>query len=455
MGEPVVNVTSTLAEAATGVEGTHAYQYDVLGRRVRKTTGGTGASDTVFVRDGQTVAAEYTATSAAASPLRKYVNASYVDEPVLLIDRTASGSVGAGTDERFYYHRNQQYSITALTDNSGAVTERYAYTAYGEPTILDGPGTTTRTTSFINNPYLYTAQEYDAETGLYHFNARMYEGRKGRFLSHDPIMYPDGPITYGSYFCNSETDPEGLCGGPPSRVKCGNNEYDPRGRQACCWKYSFRPGSRGSRIQVVESAQLYTPATQCCVDGVVETKSQTVYIVNRSGGQRTGPMGGHIDLVIPGSGMVGYFGGPNGGSGNGYGIGMAGNLNITYADWTTGFTKRPEYTLGNSRGGVLSTICELKRCPSQIASMNTAVAALNASPGYFNLTGNNCADNGCRLLGAGGVMVDGISGINNPENLLDQLQSGWQAACYTGYTAMTPAGVVTVTRTGPTPVASP
>ena len=43
------------------------------------------------------------------------MNASYVDEPVLLIDRTAAGSVGAGTDERFYYHRNQQYSITALT----------------------------------------------------------------------------------------------------------------------------------------------------------------------------------------------------------------------------------------------------------------------------------------------------------------------------------------------------
>ncbi len=198
------------AGATTGVVGTHTYQYDVLGRRVRKTTGGTGASDTVFVRDGQTVVAEYTATSAAASPLRKYVNASYVDEPVLLIDRTAAGSVGAGTDERFYYHRNQQYSITALTDNSGAVLERYAYTAYGEPTILDGAGTTTRTTSFINNTYLYTAQEYDAETGLYHFNARMYEGRQGRFLSHDPIMYPDGANTYAGWFASSGVDPFGL-----------------------------------------------------------------------------------------------------------------------------------------------------------------------------------------------------------------------------------------------------
>ena len=197
------------AGASTGVEGTHTYQYDALGRRVRKTTGGAGASDTVFVRDGQTVVAEYAATSAAASPLRKYVNASYVDEPVLLIDRTAAGSVGAGTDERFYYHRNQQYSITALCDNSGAVVERYAYTAYGEPTILDGAGTTTRTASFIGNPYLYTTQEYDAETGLYHFNARMYEGRKGRFLSRDPSLYHDGDNAYQSWMLLSQMDPSG------------------------------------------------------------------------------------------------------------------------------------------------------------------------------------------------------------------------------------------------------
>lgn len=196
--------------AATGVVGTHTYQYDALGRRVRRVTGGTGASDTVFVLDGQIVVSEYTTATASTAPLRKYVNASYVDEPVLLIDRTAAGSVAAGTDERFYYHRNQQYSITALTNQAGAVVERYAYTAYGEPTILDGAGSTVRTTSFIGNTYAYTARAYDAESGLYYFRARMYEGRKGRFLSHDPIMYPDGYNTYAGWFCIRKQDSRGL-----------------------------------------------------------------------------------------------------------------------------------------------------------------------------------------------------------------------------------------------------
>ena len=32
---------------------------------------------------------------------------------------------------------NQQYSITAVTTSTGVIAERYAYTAYGQPTILN------------------------------------------------------------------------------------------------------------------------------------------------------------------------------------------------------------------------------------------------------------------------------------------------------------------------------
>ncbi|QDS94245.1 hypothetical protein FF011L_30240 [Roseimaritima multifibrata] len=49
----------------------------------------------------------------------------------------------AGTlaTERLYYHRNQQYSVTALTDTTGTISERYAYDAYGKLTVLAGGGT--------------------------------------------------------------------------------------------------------------------------------------------------------------------------------------------------------------------------------------------------------------------------------------------------------------------------
>ena len=82
--------------------------------------------------------------------------------------------------------RTQQYSVTALTDSSGNVTERYAYSAYGTPTIADGNGALL-TSSADNNRYTYTGREWDEILGLYHFRARLYDSYSGRFCSKDPL----------------------------------------------------------------------------------------------------------------------------------------------------------------------------------------------------------------------------------------------------------------------------
>ncbi len=86
------------------------------------------------------------------------------------------------------YHRNQQYSITAMTDGSGAVTERYAYSAYGTPTITNASGTA-RTATAIENRYTYTGREYDEGLDLYHYRARLYDSASCRFCSRDPIGF--------------------------------------------------------------------------------------------------------------------------------------------------------------------------------------------------------------------------------------------------------------------------
>jgi hypothetical protein len=69
------------------------------------------------------------------------------------------------TEVALGYHRNQQYSITAMTTSTGAVTERYAYTAYGQPTILNASGSVL-TSSAIGNRYTYTGREWDESLGL-------------------------------------------------------------------------------------------------------------------------------------------------------------------------------------------------------------------------------------------------------------------------------------------------
>jgi RHS repeat-associated protein len=106
-------------------------------------------------------------------------------------------------------HRNQQYSVTAITNSSAGVVERYAYQAYGEPTILDASASVLSSSS-ISNRYTYTGREWDGTIGLYHFRARWMSGLTGRFLTRDPIGYEDGPVLYGAYFGLNSTDPEGL-----------------------------------------------------------------------------------------------------------------------------------------------------------------------------------------------------------------------------------------------------
>jgi len=103
------------------------YKFDALGRRVARTTisplppgeGQSEGSSVVYFQDGQQTIADYPSRTAASSPTYTYVYASYIDEPVM---RGGSGGLR-------YYHRNQQYSITAVSDGGGAVVERYAYSA--------------------------------------------------------------------------------------------------------------------------------------------------------------------------------------------------------------------------------------------------------------------------------------------------------------------------------------
>ena len=177
-----------------------SHKYDALGRRVSRTEAST---TTVFALSGQQVICDYASGAAPATSTYRYVYASYIDEPIMR--RATSGGA------QLYYHRNQQYSIVAMTNSSGAVQERYAYTAYGVPTIANASGTVL-TTSAINNRYMYTGREWDNVIGQYYYRARMYDAGLGRFCSRDPIEY-DGSKWNLYEYCRCSPivnlDPEG------------------------------------------------------------------------------------------------------------------------------------------------------------------------------------------------------------------------------------------------------
>jgi RHS repeat-associated protein len=178
------------------------FQYDALGRRVaRSGTGGT----VVFVQMDQQTIADYPVGGAATTPTFRYVYASYIDEPVV---RKTAGTGGT----LVYFHRNQQYSITAVTTSTGSIAERYAYSAYGQPTILDASASVL-SSSAINNRYTYTGREWDATLRLHHFRARWMSPSAGRFLTRDPMGFNGSEFNLYEYCSGNPpitTDPLGL-----------------------------------------------------------------------------------------------------------------------------------------------------------------------------------------------------------------------------------------------------
>ncbi len=168
------------------------------------------------------VVAEYLSTAALTSPLRNWVYGSYVDEPLLLEDRTALGASAAGTRERVYLHHSNNFDVQAVTNSAGATVELYAYTPYGTRSVFAATGTARTTvptgaaaagasgnTSWIGNAIGFTGREHDGETGLMYYRARMYDATHGRFIGRDPLGYVDGPNAYRGWFVVGGMDPSG------------------------------------------------------------------------------------------------------------------------------------------------------------------------------------------------------------------------------------------------------
>lgn len=93
-----------------------------------------------------------------------------------------------------YYHPDHQGSTSVVTDAIGRVHENIAYHPFGETRSDDG------TVINLKLKHKYTGQEMDKETGLYNYNARIYDPGLGRFLTPDSIVSdPSNPQSLNRY----------------------------------------------------------------------------------------------------------------------------------------------------------------------------------------------------------------------------------------------------------------
>lgn len=112
--------------------------------------------------------------------------------------------------ETVYYRTNVHGDVKELVNVFGESLERYDYNAYGAEDEDYNPFRRMFGKKNVHNPFRYTGEYTDSETGLVYLRNRMYDPETGRFISEDPAK--DGLNWYA--YCEgnpiTKVDPWGL-----------------------------------------------------------------------------------------------------------------------------------------------------------------------------------------------------------------------------------------------------
>ena len=169
-----------------------SYTYDYAGNRLSKTV---NESDTVcYVND-----TSGSLTQVVAETDQNGKETAFYTRSDELLSMERNGSV-------WYYIYDGHGNTRLLTNAAGTVTDRYAYDACGN--LLRKEGET-------ENDFLYTGEQYNANTGLYYLRARYMDPSTGTFISMDSYqgsLYD--PVSLHKYlYANANpvkyTDPTG------------------------------------------------------------------------------------------------------------------------------------------------------------------------------------------------------------------------------------------------------
>jgi RHS repeat-associated protein len=173
------------------------HAYDADGTRIRtKTTPATGPPQiTNFLVDTSGGLSHVVAESDAAGAQTAYYLRA-LDDLLAVIRPTAT----PGVFTTRYYHADGIGSIRKLTDETGAVTDSYEYTAFGEQ--YEHVGTDPQ-------PYSFAGEPLDPNTGFQYHRARWLQPSTGRFAGMDPWRgSPYEPQSLHRYLYSS-VDPVG------------------------------------------------------------------------------------------------------------------------------------------------------------------------------------------------------------------------------------------------------
>jgi RHS repeat-associated protein len=128
----------------------------------------------------------------------------------VLRDRDTTGN--GVLNERLYALQDANRNVTAVSDTTGTVQERYAYTAYGWLVILTPPFGL-RGSSWFDWETCYAGYRHDNESALYYIRHRHYHALAGTFVTRDPLALSGADSNLYCYVVSNPVnaaDPMGL-----------------------------------------------------------------------------------------------------------------------------------------------------------------------------------------------------------------------------------------------------
>ena len=150
---------------ASGNGSTSIYRYNALGDRVLKVC---GTNITKMLYNGGDCIADYDEYDV----LQKHYITAMMDENMIVNEN--------GND--YYFLQDGLGNVREIIDTAPTRVKKNIYDFEGFGSSLENGHT-----QELDNRFMYTSREFDSETGLYYYRARMYDTTVGSFTGRDPV----------------------------------------------------------------------------------------------------------------------------------------------------------------------------------------------------------------------------------------------------------------------------